>query len=207
MKKNNQNSVGKEVMLWVEAIVSSVIIVALIIAFVGRIVDVSGSSMMPYFSDGDKVITINAKGNLKYGDVVAIKRKNDTSLIKRIIATEGQTVNINYETGEVMVDGTILDEPFLSEPTCNDLGMSMPTIVPQGCVFVMGDNRNHSDDSRNPAIGMINTKNISGKIVFRIMPFDSFGKISLEDAKEATKDLPKLTIRANNKVKFTTLFF
>ncbi len=194
MKNNKKNSVGKEVMLWIEAIVSSVIIVALIMAFIGRTVDVSGSSMMPYFSDGDKVITVNAKGKLKYGDVVAIKRKNDTSLIKRVIATEGQTVNINYETGEVMVDGAILDEPFISEPTVNDLGMSMPTIVPEGCVFVMGDNRNHSDDSRNPQIGMINTKNIFGKIVFRIMPFNTFGKISLDNAIEYTKDLPKVTI-------------
>lgn len=179
----NQKDIDKklatkqEILGWVQSLIVSVIIVALIITFVGRIMRVDGESMLPNFYDGDSIVTTNLHGDLKHGDVVVIKRKDNTPLIKRVIATEGQTINIDYEKSEVYIDGVLLDEPYINEPTKLDTGLPMPATVPENCVFVMGDNRNHSDDSRNPTIGMIDERNIFGKVIFRIFPFSRFGKI------------------------------
>lgn len=173
-KKNNAK---KEILQWVQSLIVSVIVVALIVTFVGRPLNVEGISMLPTFSENDKIITTNLHGDLKRGDVVVIKRERDVPLIKRIIAVENDIIDINFETGEVSINGEILDEPYINEPTNTNRGMQFPATVPEGHVFVMGDNRNHSDDSRNSKIGMINTRNIFGKVIFRIFPFDKFGTI------------------------------
>lgn len=184
-KIDKKNNTKKEILSWVQSLVVSVIIVALIVTFIGRIVKVQGESMEPNFHGGDQVITTNIHGDLKYGDVVVIKRKDDKPIIKRIIATGGQTIDIDYETGDVKVDGEILDEPYINELTHNNLGAELPATVPKNHFFVMGDNRNHSGDSRSPSIGMIDERQIFGKVIFRIYPFDNFGTINKEyDFKE-----------------------
>ena len=99
-------------------------------------------------------------------------------IVKRVIATEGQTVDIDFDTGEVSVDSKVLDEPYISTPTQRDEGVSFPVTVPEGMAFVMGDNRMNSTDSRSEKIGMIDTRYILGKAVFRIYPFDRIGFIS-----------------------------
>lgn len=169
--------IKREIFQWVQSLLVSVIAVGILFTFVGRPAPVDGISMEPTFQDGDLVITSPVYGELKRGDVVAIKRKRDTSLIKRVIAIEGDVIDINFRKGEVYVNDELLDEPYIAEPTTRSLGMDFPVTVPEGCVFVMGDNRNHSDDSRNPTIGMIDTRNVFGKVCFRVFPFKSFGFI------------------------------
>ncbi|WMJ23944.1 signal peptidase I [Paludicola sp. MB14-C6] len=176
-KDGEKTSVKQEVFQWVQSLVVSVVIVALIITFVGRVMDVKGESMLPTFHDGDRVITTNLYKDLKRGDVVVIKRKGDTPLIKRVIAVENEKIDINFKTGEVSVNGVILKEDYINEVTHSDLGTQLPATVPKGHVFVMGDNRNHSLDSRDPSVGMVDERNVFGKVIFRIYPFNKMGKV------------------------------
>ena len=167
----------KEIFTWVETLIISLIVVTIIITFVGRIVTVNGISMEPTLHGGDRIITTSIHGDYQYNDIVTIRRKDDTALVKRVIALEGDTVDIDFETGSVYVNGMLLDEPFINEPTFNPIHFREPVVVPEGHVFVMGDNRNHSDDSRSSKIGMIDERNIFGKVIFSIYPFDNIGKI------------------------------
>lgn len=183
-KKPKKESAENETVSWMQVIIVSVIIVILLFTFVARNVNVYGESMTPYLNDKDRIILSIYNKDYKYGDIVAIRRKEAQPLIKRVIATEGQTVNIDYEVGTVTVDGKVLDEQYIREYTQRDLGLELPIIVPKGHIFVMGDNRNHSDDSRNPTIGTIDTRYVFGKAVFRVFPFRSFGGLSIDKAVE-----------------------
>ena len=99
----------------------------------------------------------------------------DYALVKRVIATEGQTVEIDFDRHIVYVDGKKLDEPYIAEPTANKIDFTGIQVVPEGCVFVMGDNRNDSTDSRDERIGMVDTRDIIGKVVYVAFPFDNIG--------------------------------
>lgn len=166
-----------EIFQWIQSLVISVVLVALIVTFVGRVMTVKGESMIPTLHNNDKVLTTNIHKSLKHGDVVVIKRKNDDPLIKRVIAIEFQTVDINFQTGEVFVDGVLQDEPYIYETTKSEEGVKFPVSVPEGHVFVMGDNRNNSLDSRDPSVGMIDERNVFGKVLLRVFPFEDFGKL------------------------------
>ncbi|MBR6548641.1 MAG: signal peptidase I, partial [Clostridia bacterium] len=101
-------------------------------------------------------------------------------IIKRVIATEGQIVDIDFETGVVYVDGVALDESYVKTPTNVKFDINFPVSVPEDCVFVLGDNRNNSTDSRSSLIGdhgMIDKRYILGKVVLRVLPFDKFGRV------------------------------
>lgn len=145
-----------------------------------RIVMVDGRSMNRSLLDGDRVILISRTvyRTPECGDVVVVSKdnfENGKNLIKRVIATEGQTVDIDFDNRTVYVDGVALDEPYVyympgdSSPMHAE-GMAFPLQVPQGCVFVMGDNRNDSLDSRSPKIGLIDEREILGKAVFLFWP-------------------------------------
>jgi signal peptidase I len=177
-QKADKFNIKQEIFQWVQCIVISVIIVALITTFIGRVLDVKGESMIPTFHEGDRVVTTKLYRKLKHGDVVVIKRTGDVPLIKRVIAVEGDTIDINYQTGDVIVNGEILKEPYINEPTFTDLGTQLPATVPDGHVFVMGDNRNNSLDSRDPSVGMVDERKVFGKVVFRIYPFNQIGKVN-----------------------------
>lgn len=170
-------SLKREIISWAKTLLVSIVIVGLIITFVGRMMKVEGTSMEPTLHNSDRIITTNIHGDFKHGDIVVIKRKNDTSIVKRVIAVEGDTIDIDFETGSVFLNGMILDEPYINEATLRNVDFSGPATVPTDHVFVMGDNRNHSDDSRNSKIGMVDEKNIFGQVIFRVFPFDKFGKI------------------------------
>ena len=105
-------------------------------------------------------------------------REEGRNLIKRIIAVSGQTIDIDFETGEVTVDGEVLDEPYILERTHLDEGTEFPLTVPEGEVFVMGDNRNASRDSRSLSVGTVKEEYIVGRVLFRFFPFDRFGTVS-----------------------------
>ena len=149
-----------------------------------RVVVVSGTSMTNTLYDGDYVLLLSNTlyRNPEYGDIiVASKEKFDDGepIIKRVIATEGQMVFIDYEAGVVYVDGVALKEDYVRTPTNvgEEWGMDNPTEVPEGCLFVMGDNRNGSMDSRHPQIGFVDKREILGKAIFLIVPGTNKGEV------------------------------
>ncbi len=176
---NNKNNFNfkESIFDWLSAIIFAVIVVILIFTFTIRTVSVSGKSMLPTFNDGDTLIMCRLYSNPKYGDIVVLTKPigGEEPLIKRIIATEGQEVDINFEKGEVYVDGQLLNEPYIAEITTNSADMEFPQVVPDGCVFVLGDNRNKSMDSRWSSVGMIDERYIAGKVIYRLFP--NSGKI------------------------------
>lgn len=160
---------------WLGSVVVAIVILFLLFTFVFRPTSVDGFSMVPTLNDKDWLLTVHEK-EYSYGDIVVVTQPNifNEPLIKRIIATEGQTVDIDFDTGDVKIDGKLLTESYIAEPTRRAEGMVFPTKVPDGCVFVMGDNRMHSTDSRSPDVGFIDVRYILGKAKFRLIPFGSF---------------------------------
>ena len=126
--------------------------------------------MLDSFHNGDRVFITAAGYQPKYGDVVIISQPNQYNevLIKRIIAVCGQTVDVDATAGTVTVDGKVLYEPYIREQTLTQGNMNFPLTVPEGYVFVMGDNRNHSTDSRYKSIGLIDERYIMGKAFYRV---------------------------------------
>lgn len=181
MEKKNGISDAYE---WLEAIVFPLIALVIIFTFFFKLVGVSGSSMMNTLNDGDRVVLRNIY-TPKQGDIVVISRNyenidtnDDRSaqpIIKRVIAIGGQTVDIT-EDGTVVVDGVPLDEPYVDTEDRQNIGdVEFPVTVREGYIFVMGDNRNVSKDSRFSSIGemgQINEKYVLGKAISRIFPFD-----------------------------------
>ena len=182
MEIKEKFSIKTEVFDWLEAICVSIVGVILVFSLLFRSTLVEGSSMLPTLVNLDRVIIVNPViSKVDQGDIVVVTQPNNISqpLIKRVIATEGQTIDINFSTGDVFVDGVLLEESYIREKINEEPYNSVifPFTVSEGCVFVMGDNRNESFDSRNAGIGEIDTRYIMGEAVFRIFPFDSFGFI------------------------------
>ena len=167
-----------EIFDWLEALVSALTVIILLFTFFIRLIGVDGNSMYPTLHHGDQLIVSHMfYSKPKAGDIVVLTKKSFLSdpIVKRVIATEGQTVDINFDTHEVMVDGEIVNEPFINEPTSNPINMTFPQTVPENCVFVMGDNRNHSSDSRDTRLGMVDSRYIIGRALVRIFPFNRAG--------------------------------
>lgn len=160
---------------WVQAVVCSVLAIVLIFTFVVRIIGVSGQSMRETLQNGDKLLVLNSClcGDYRRGDIVIFQKpefENGELIVKRVIATEGQTVDIDFAAGQVFVDGEALEEPYIRELTWLDEGLKFPITVPDGCVFVMGDNRNDSKDSRYEGLGPLDTRHIVGRAVLLVLP-------------------------------------
>lgn len=169
---------------WLEEIVIALTLVILVFTFLFRVVTVTGESMLPNFVEGQKLIVTNLGHSVEQGTVVVITNVLNEPIIKRVIATEGQTVDIDYETGVVYVDGEAVDETqfglengITTRPYSTLEAMVFPQTVPEGCVFVLGDNRSVSKDSRYTEVGMVDTRHILGEAVFTLYPFDRFGVI------------------------------
>lgn len=126
---------------------------------------VEGDSMLPTFSHNDLTIHTKIYQNLSLGDVVILKY-NDKYIIKRVIATAGQTVNIDFETGEVYVDNMLLNEKYVYDKTTPKFDIDFPVTVPSQCIFVLGDNRAYSLDSRSSRVGMVHENDVIGKAIF-----------------------------------------
>ena len=125
----------------------------------------------------DRVLISNLFYTPEQGDIVVFRKASykEEALIKRVIALEGQTVDIDFEEGLVYVDGVALNEPYVNTPTNMQLDFEGEITVPEGCVFVLGDNRNKSNDSRDDRIGCIDERFILGRVVLRITPLSHFG--------------------------------
>lgn len=166
---------------WVETIVFSLAVVAVLCTFVFRVIGVGGVSMKNTLNAEvvnekdyvDRVLISNFNYTPKRGDIVVVSTKAvSIPIIKRVIAVGGDTVDIDFSAHTVSVNGEVLDEPYIKEPTEETGDVKFPVTVPKGHVFVMGDNRNDSYDSRYSAVGTVDVKNIMGKAFLRIYPFN-----------------------------------
>ena len=178
----------KSVMLYLHDLVYLLAVVMIVFMLLFRIVIVSGSSMYSTLLDGDWLLVTGSVlyQEPKHGDIIVASKDsfNDGEpIIKRVIATEGQTVDIDFEAGIVFVDGVPLEEDYTYTPTNAQEGIVFPITIADGCIFVMGDNRNGSKDSRHPSIGMIDTREVLGRAVFLLFP----GRDSVTKAPEYSR--------------------
>lgn len=191
VKQKEPFSKRKELFEWLDVITLALIIVVVIFGFLFRVATIEGDSMLNTLHGGEMVVISNFSYTPEYGDIVVISRniENSTSaeaegqgpIIKRIIATENQTVDIDFDTGIVYVDGVALKEDYISTATTVKRDVEFPVTVPEGHVFVLGDNRRVSLDSRSSAIGengMIDERYILGRAVFRVLPFKKMGSLT-----------------------------
>ena len=151
---------------WIQSLMVALVICIAIFIFAIRVVDVSGSSMWP-------TLVSNLFFTPKCGDIVVFKTDRydpEKALVKRVIATEGQEVSIDFERGVVYIDGSPVEEEYIAELTKTKLDFIGPQTVPEGCLFVMGDNRNASTDSRKKEIGMVDTRMVLGRAYYVIFP-------------------------------------
>ena len=174
-KPRKDTSGGRELYLNVRVLVTMMAAFVMVFTFAARIIVVSGPSMENTLWGGDLILVWGLGYTPEQGDIVVLTQENyqEDSIVKRVIALEGQTVDINYDTNTVYVDGEPLKEDYTKEkmqiPSYGE-GLNHVT-VPQGCIYVMGDNRNHSADSRFPDIGIVDTRCVIGKGVAVMFPF------------------------------------
>ncbi len=178
-KKKTAENLWQNLYLYLHDAVYILAGVMLVFVFVLRVVTVSGSSMYPTLVNRDYVALLSNVfyhgDQIENGDVVValVPAFDQEPIVKRVIATEGQTVDIDYLTGAVYVDGVALDEPYINEPirgSWGNQGVTFPYTVDKGHVFLMGDNRNHSSDSRLVEIGQVDTRYILGKVTCIMVP-------------------------------------
>ncbi|MDR2590614.1 MAG: signal peptidase I [Oscillospiraceae bacterium] len=164
---------------WIQCIVTALICGILIFVFIGRTIGVDGSSMERTLLNNDRVIMLNLFYTPKNGDIIVFKptheRFHNVPLVKRVIATEGQTLDIDFANNEIIVDGVVISEPYIRSITTSKYGFEGPITIKPGHVFVMGDNRSGSTDSRDVDVGQVDTRYILGKVHFILIPGESFG--------------------------------
>ena len=187
--KKNQNTEKTEgtgsILEYLHDVVYILALILVLFTFCMRVVIVSGSSMFSTLVDGDYLLLINRPlcGELEQGDIVvaSMKRfKDGEPIVKRVVATEGQTVDIDFRAGIVYVDGVALEEEYTYTPTHLSEGMEFPLVVEEGCLFLMGDNRGDSRDSRAPEIGLVDEREILGRAVFLLLPGTGTGEYTVE---------------------------
>lgn len=184
-------STRRDIYEWIQCVISALMICVVMFVFFARVIEVNGRSMLPTLKNGEKMLVSDLFYEPKAGDVVVFKKDEydpNKALVKRVIATEGQVVNIDFDAGVVYVSETDengdstepipLDEPYINDLTHNKLDFIGPKTVPEGCVFVMGDNRNESTDSRDSRIAMVDERLIIGKVYCVIYPIDNFGFVN-----------------------------
>ena len=175
MASKQKNQPGRVAYEWVQTLVYSVLAVVLVFTFAVRGFRVDGQSMRETLQDGDMLLILNDGlcGDYQPGDIVILRKasfRDGKPIVKRVIALEGQMVDIDFKEGIVYLDGEALDEDYIREPTWTPEGLDFPFTVPEGHLFVMGDNRNDSSDSRHRDLGSIDTRMVMGKAVFLAVP-------------------------------------
>ena len=175
MASEQKKQPGREAYEWVQTLVCSVLAAVLVFTFAVRGFRVDGPSMRETLQDGDILLILNDYlcGDYQPGDIVILRKasfRDGKPIVKRVIALAGQTVDIDFEAGIVYVDGKALEEDYIREPTWTPEGLEFPITVPEGHIFILGDNRNNSSDSRHRDLGPIDTRMVMGKAVFLVVP-------------------------------------
>ena len=173
--EKDDSSSEQESYLFFRNLVLALSALVLIFTFFGRLITVDGSSMEPTLLHGELMLVRSVGYTPQQGDIVVLTQVSfrEDAIVKRVIATGGQTVSIDYLAGTVRVDGVLLDEPYIKEEML-PRGDVTDLTVPEGCIFVMGDNRNVSADSRYNYVGVIDERRVIGQAVAVIFPFDHF---------------------------------
>lgn len=167
---------------WTQALVMALVALILVFTLVGRVIGVVGNSMVPTLHWNDLLLLQSIGYTPEQGDVVVLRKESFMAepIVKRVIATGGQHVSIDYASSTVTVDGVVLDEPYINEmmgyPIDTEMTIS-DVVVPEGSIFVMGDNRNHSSDSRHQRLGTVDERYVLGRVLCVIFPFSSFGTV------------------------------
>ena len=182
-KKQKEMNWQQNIVLYLHDLAYLLAVIMLVFVIFFRIVIVDGTSMNKTLLHGDYLLLLSKifYQEPEYGDIVVISKDSfdgGAPIVKRVIATEGQIVDIDFNAGIVYVDGVALDEPYTNTMTNTNGGMSFPLTVSEGCVFVMGDNRNKSKDSRCLEIGQVDEREILGKALFLMVPGTSHGNYS-----------------------------
>jgi signal peptidase I, bacterial type len=176
--KDEKTSAMQQLFELFETVIISLVVVIVIFSFAFRMVGVDGKSMNNTLQHGDRVIVENLFYTPHRGDIVVMNKDDagfEKPIIKRIIAIEGDVIDFSFDKGEVYLNGELLDEPYIAEAMESDRGFSkFPQTVPENHIFVMGDNRNHSEDSRRARVGMVEEKRIIGRAVLKIFPLNGF---------------------------------
>ena len=172
IKKRKLKERRGETFDWIQSLVVALFACVLIFTFLVRVVGVVGTSMLNTLHPGDRILVSNLFYTPKRGDIIVLRKEsfNSEPIVKRVIATEGETVTIDFEGGIVYVDGVALDEPYTLEPTHRRIDFGDSVTVPEGCLFVMGDNRNGSTDSRDDRIGCVDERLVIGRAFFLLVP-------------------------------------
>ena len=175
MASEQKKQPGREAYEWVQTLVCSVLAVVLVFTFVVRGFRVDGPSMRETLQDGDILLILNDHlcGDYQPDDIVILRKasfRDGKPIVKRVIALAGQTVDIDFGAGIVYVDGKALEEDYIRESTWTPEGLEFPVTVPEGHIFILGDNRNNSSDSRHRGLGPIDTRMVMGKAVFLVVP-------------------------------------
>ena len=166
---------------YVETMAFVVAALMIIFTFFFRATMVSGPSMEPTLYGGEWLVLQKIqRTNVTYGDIVNVDRTHtkEEPAIKRVIGLAGDEMDIDFEKGIVYRNGQALEEPYVKEPTYLQFDVEFPLTVPENCIFVLGDNRNDSKDSRHSDIGMVDMRRVMGKSVFRFFPLDKIGGLS-----------------------------
>ena len=163
---------------WLDSLVFAIILILVVFSFTLRIVGVNGDSMKPTLKNGEWLTVKAVNKTINKGDIVIVTQPNalNEPLIKRVIASGGDTIDINFKTGDVIVNGEIIDEPYIYEETHNKGNFEGPITIPEGYIFVMGDNRNDSLDSRFNVIGLIDEGYVLGVVEYRLSPLGAVEK-------------------------------
>ena len=180
-KKQETLTLGQELFQTLQSLACIVLVIIFLFTFVMRITIVDGHSMENTLHHGDIVLVRSIGYTPKQGDIVVLTKTTfrEASIIKRVIATEGQTVDIDYATSTVYVDGVALEEDYIKEARWDlyaDNGVNHIT-VPEGHIYAMGDNRNGSSDSRDPSLGVVDVRCVIGQAVMVLFPFSDFGSL------------------------------
>ena len=180
-KQEEKVPLRKAVTLYLHDVVYLLSVMLVVLLLVFRVVVVSGTSMNMTLLDGDYLLLLSNTfyKDPQQGDIIVVSKDSfddGAAFVKRVIATEGQTVDIDFDAGIVYVDGVALEEDYINTPTTTQGGVQFPLVVEEGCVFALGDNRGISKDSRYPDIGQIDNREILGKAIFLVLPGTNYDR-------------------------------
>lgn len=176
INREKESAIAQNLFGWIDSLVWAVIAIAILLTFFCRPFGVQGSSMEPTLGSGDKIILSNFFYHPQRGDIVVSAQPNALAekIIKRVVAVGGDTVNIDFAQGVVYVNGEALEEPYVKSATTHREDFVGPLTIPKGKVFLLGDNRDNSTDSRSNIIGLVDERYLVGKVALRIYPIGNW---------------------------------